>query len=267
MNKEVTNHRPRIKKNPILYFLPFILCLLSLLTGCVDYDVGINFDSPYDGTIVQHIQVGEQISSLNQPELKQWLNSIEERAHKLQGKVKRISSQELAITIPFTNGKELVDEFNQFFYGDASTATSSSSTETTDSGTLNSKISLKQSNLLLVERNHLYLTVDLRALDTISAQNKIAVKSNSFINLTFQLNAPWIAHSLKGRNLLAPTNDTPGKLIWQLQPGQINQIEAIVWLPSPLGIGTAIVLVLMIAGFYVKYRHFPGIAPATTQSV
>ena len=267
MNKEVTTYQHRKRKNPILYFLPFILCLLTLLTGCVDYDVGVNFDSPYDGTIVQHIQVGEPLTNLDRSEIKKWLNSLENRAYQLRGKVNRISSQEIAVTIPFTNGKELVEKFNQFFYSNSSTAFSSSPTNSTDLGNLDSKMSLQQSNLLLVERNHIDLIVDLRALGAISHQGKIIVTPDSLIDLTFQLNAPWIARSLKGSNLLNPAKDTPGKIIWQLQPGQINHIEAVVWLPSPLGIGTVVIIVLMIAGFYLKYGHFPGIAPATTQSV
>ena len=267
MNQGVTKYQSGKRKNPIFYLLPFILCLLTLLTGCVDYDVGVNFDSPYDGTIVQHIQIGEELTNLDRSATKQWLNSIEDRAYQLRGKVKRISSEELAVVIPFHNGKELVEKFNQFFYGDSSPTASSSPTETTELASINSQMSLRQSNLLLFERNYINLIVDLRALGATSNQSKIVVAPNSIANLTFQLNAPWIARSLPGSNRLNPVNSTSGKLIWQLQPGQINHIEAVVWLVSPLGIGTAVIIVLMIAGFYLKYRHFPGITPTKTQSV
>ena len=267
MNKEVTKYQSGTRKQPIFYLLPFILCLLTLLTGCVDYDVGVTFDSPYDGTIVQHIQIGEELTNLDRGATKKWLNSIEDRTYKLRGKVKRISPEELAVVIPFHNGKELVGKFNQFFYGDSSPNASSSPTETTDLASINSQMSLRQSNLLLLERNYLDLTVDLRALGAIDNQSKIVVTPNSFVNLTFQLNAPWIARSLQGSDRLNPIKNTPGKLIWQLQPGQVNHIAAVVWLVSPLGIGTAVVILLIIAGFYLKYKHFPGIASNKTQSV
>ena len=267
MNKEENNYQYQTPKNPILYLLPFILCLLTLLTGCVDYDVGVSFDSPYDGTIVQHVRVGEDLTSLDRSATKEWLKSIEDRTYKLRGKVKRLSSDELAVVIPFSNAKELAEKFNQFFYGNSSPTDSSLPTETDELTSINSRISLRQSNLLLLERNYINLIIDLRALGDIPEQNQIVFDSSSFVNLTFQLNAPWITRSLKGRELLSPVKNTPGKLIWQLQPGKINHIKAVVWLPNYLGIGTAIIIVLIIVGFYVKYRHFPGVTPAKTQSV
>lgn len=267
MNQEETKYQSGTRKKPIFYLLPFILCLLTLLTGCVDYDVGITFDSPYEGTIAQHIQIGEELAELDRSATKQWFKSIEDRAYQLRGKAQRISSEELAVIIPFTNGKELVEKFNQFFYGDSSPNASSSLTESTDLASINSQMSLRQSNLLLFERNYINLTVDLRTLGAIDNQSKIVVTPNSFANLTFQLNAPWIARSLQGSNRLDPIKNTPGKLIWQLQPGQINHIEAVVWLLSPLGIGTAVIILLSIAGFYLKYKHFPGIDSSKTQSV
>lgn len=260
MNKEVNNDRYSYRKNPILYLLPCLLCLLTLLSGCVSYDVGVHFDSPYDGSIVQHIQVGEELVDLDRSATKQWLNSIEDRAYQLRGRVKRVSSEELIVDIPFSNSKELVDKFNQFFYGDTSATASSESTEL---ATINSQMSLRQSNFLLFERNYFDLTVDLRGLGNTSEENKIAIISDSLVNLTFQVNSPWIARSLQDKNLLAPVKNTPGKLIWQLKPGQLNHIKAVVWLPSPLGIGAVIIIVLMIGGFYLKYKHFPGVAPAT----
>lgn len=261
MNKEVVKYQKNTSNHPIRYFLPLILCLLTFLTGCVDYDVGVNFDSPYEGTIVQHIQISEQLTSLNQSETQQWLNSIKERAYQLRGKIDRISSQEMAVTIPFTNGTELIEKFNQFFYGDSVATFSSSSQNSTEIENVASKMSLQQSNLLLVERTHIDLFIDLRGLGAIANQGKIKVTPDSLAELTFQINAAWIARSLKGSNLLNPTKDTPGKIIWQLQPGQLNHIEAVVWLPSPVGIGTIIIMVLMIAGYYLKYKHFPGFAP------
>ncbi len=259
MNKEVNNDRYSSRKNPILYIVPCLLCLLTLLTGCVSYDVGVHFDSPYDGSIVQHIQISDSLADLDRSATKEWFNSIEDRAYKLRGKVKRVSSEELVVDIPFNNSKELVDKFNQFFYGDTSPTAPSSST---DLATINSQMSLRQSNFLLFERNYFNLKIDLRALGNSSEENKISIDTNSLVNLTFQVNSPWIARSFQGKNLLTPVKNTPGKLIWQLQPGQINQIKAVVWLPSPLGIGAAIIIVLMIAGFYIKYRHFPGVAPS-----
>ena len=93
-------------------FFPLLCCLLFLLTGCVHYDVGINFDNQHHGVIVQHIKLGEQLTTLSEKDAQKWLNSIAKRTQKLQGKVKSVSPQEIIVTVPFNNGQELVTKFN-----------------------------------------------------------------------------------------------------------------------------------------------------------
>ena len=247
-------------RNPIAFLLPVIFCLITLLTGCVRYDVGVNFDHPQHGTIVQYIKIGEQLTSLSQSEAKKWLSSIEHRSRALNGKVKRVNSQEVIVTIPFSNGKELTDKFNQFFHTDTKTSSAIVS-DKVDLFNLDSQINLQQNNLILFERNNLDLTIDLRALGVLSNQGKVIVSPGSLIDLEFQLNTPLIAHNIAGEKNLKPIqNLTKKRLVWQLQPGQINHIEAVFWLPSPLGIGAAIIIVLMLLGYILKYRRFPGVA-------
>ena len=250
----------RINKHPIGFLLPVILCLVTLLTGCVRYDVGVNFDHPQHGTIVQYIKIGEQLTSLSQSEARKWLSSIEERSRILHGKVKKLNAQEVVVTIPFGNGKELTDKFNQFFHTDRDTDTAIVSNKV-DLVKLDSEINLQQNNLVFFERNNLELTIDLRALGVLSNQGKIIVSPGSLIDLEFQLKTPLIAHNISGENNLEPIPNAFKKgLVWQLQPGQINHIEAVFWLPSPLGIGAAVIILLMIFGYLLKYRRFPGVA-------
>jgi hypothetical protein len=247
------------RKNPVAFLLPVILCLVALLTGCVRYDVGVNFNTPQSGTIVQHIKIGEQLTSLSPSDAKKWLNSIEKRSRLLKGNVKKLNPQEIVVTIPFNNGKELAEKFNQFFHTDIPDV-SAIPQEKIDLVKLDSRISLHQSNLFFVERNNLNLTIDLRALGILSNQEKIIVSPGSLIDLEFQLNTPWIASSISGQENLEPTDNVANGLVWQLQPGQINHIEAVFWLPSPLGIGAGAIVLLMVTGFLLKYRRFPGIA-------
>ncbi len=242
------------------FLLPVILCLVTLLTGCVRYDVGVNFDHPQHGTIVQYIKIGEQLTSLSQSEARKWLNSIEQRSRALNGKVKRVNPQEVIVTIPFGNGKELTDKFNQFFHTYTKT-NSAVVSDNVDLFKLDSQINLQQNNLIFLERNNLDLTIDLRALGVLSNQGKIIVSPGSLIDLEFQLNTPLIARNIAGENNLEPIyNATKKGLVWQLQPGQINHIEAVFWLPSPLGIGATIIIVFTILGYVLKYRRFPGVA-------
>ncbi len=248
------------KRNPVVFLLPLILCLVTLLTGCVHYEVGVTFNTPYQGKIVQHITTSEQFNSLSPAEAKKWLNSVEGRARVLGGKVHRINPQEVILTIPFSNGRELTAKFNQLFHSDTDVNTAIAS-EKTDLLQLDSQIALKQNNLFFLERNRLNLTIDLRALDVLTHQGKITISPDSLVDLQFKLNTPLVAYNISAVNNLEPKTNSLGKgLMWQLQPGQINHIEAVFWLPSPLGIGAAVISLLTILGYMLKYRRFPGVA-------
>nr|ADN12146.1 conserved hypothetical protein [Gloeothece verrucosa PCC 7822] len=253
------------KINPIkpISFLPLVCLLVLLLTGCVRYDVGVNFDSQHHGEIVQHITLGQQLTSLSQTEAQKWLNSIQQRAKQLQGSAQKISPQEIIVSIPFSNGQDLVDKFNQFFNPNPEKANHKVQPENLDLVQLKSEMSIRQSNLLLLERNQLNLQVDLRALGVLSNQGNIIVSPGSLIDLELILNTPFGAKLIENQQGLIPDINNEGKqLVWHLIPGQINTIEAVFWVPSWLGIGTVVIIVLMIAGFYLKYGHFPGIEPS-----
>jgi len=231
-------------------------CLLMLLTGCVRYDVGIDFLSQQGGVLVQNIKLGKQLTSLNQLEGNQLLNSLEKRTAKLQGKFKRLSSEEVVVIIPFNNGKELAAKFNKFF-NPTDNNDAISQADAIDLLKVNSNMSVQQSNLLLLERDRLSLTVDLRPLGVISKQGNLIVSSGSLIDTKLVLNTPWKANSLIGENLLEPEINNGHQIVWQLKPGQLNYLEAVFWVPSILGIGTVVIILLILVGFYLKYKAFP----------
>lgn len=240
--------------------LPIVLSLATLLTGCVDYNVGINFTTPYSGEIVQHVKVSDKLTTLAPSDTKQWLNSLEKRSRKLNGKVKKLDQQELLLTIPFGNGAELARKFNQLFQTSI-VPNATISPEQVELIELNSQVSIKQGNLIFAERNRLDLAIDLRALAVLSQQDKVFLTPDSIANLQFQLSTPWIARSVSQGDNLQPINSNLNQdLIWQLHPGEVNRISVIFWLPSPLGIGAAAITMLMILGFLLKYRRFPGVA-------
>lgn len=261
MKKEQLKSKKGTRKKYFFSLLPLAFCLLIFLTGCVSYDVVIDFESQHRGSIVQHIKLGQQLTNFSQAEGNEWLSSIERRAAKLQGNTKRVSPQEIVVTIPFSNGKELVSRFNKFFNPSPEKAAQVAKVEDLDLLQLNSEMFLHQSNFLLLERNRLSLSVDLRALGVLSKGGNLIVSPGSLIDLEFGLNTPWRVRSIVSENSLTPEVPANGhQLAWQLKPGQINYIEAVFWLPSPLGLGTIVIVLLMLAGFWVKYKRFPGVA-------
>ncbi len=241
-------------------FLPVILSLLVLLTGCVRYDVGINFDEQHHGEIVQHIRLAQQLTSLSKTEANQWLNSLENRAKSLQGKAKKISDEEIIVRIPFSNGQELTDKFNHFFNPNYSKISSGLKVENPELVQLKAEMSIKQNNWIFFERNKLNIDVDLRALGVLSNQGNVIISPGSLVNLEFVLNAPLRVKNLdKNSNLTSESNPNYTQTSWQLEPGQINHIETSFWVPSYLGIGTVIIVFFILVGFYAKHRHFPGV--------
>lgn len=233
--------------------LPLFLALTCLLGGCVSYDVAINFPEQHYGQIVQHIALGEQLTTLSQAEAERWLKSLEQRTKALGGKTVRADDQTLVLTIPFGSGQELTDKFNQFFNPAPPPGRRSPDGDQLDLLNLKAELTLEQQNWILLDRNHLRLTVDLRALGVLSNQGNIILSPGSLIDLRFGLHAPLALQTV------ALAGDDLGNGSWQLKPGQINVIEASFLVPSYLAIGTGLTIALCLGGFYLKYRRWPGV--------
>lgn len=230
-----------------------LLLLLCLITsGCVNYDVGIKFDSPNRGAIVQQIQLDDRLSTFTSGAAQSALNNIEQRVRRLNGKTRRLSNQAIEITIPFSGSRDLATKFNRFF-SDAGTKSTAS-----DLPNIDSKFTVRQGNFLFFERTRLIYDVDLRSLGIAAPDGSVLIDPKSILNLQFRLETPWGARSLKTEAAIPDRRD-PKQLVWTLQPGQQNHLEAAFWMPNPLGIGTVIVIGIVSVGIYLKERS-PSVA-------
>lgn len=239
----------------------FSVALLSvmLLSGCVQYDVGVNFEGAHHGEFVQHIKLEERLTNFSSSQVQDWLNSIERRAKQLSGKTKRISKQEVVVTIPFSSGKELESKFNQFFNPIEQKKSDSKTVEALNLPKFESKVQLDQGNFIFWQRSRLSYNLDLRSLGVLSENGNVIVSPGSLLNLQFSLYSPGGIRSIeKDANAITPeVYDKGHKLVWTLQPGKLNHLEAVFWLPSPLGIGSLVIVLLVLGGFYGKYKSFP----------
>ncbi|NQE33707.1 DUF3153 domain-containing protein [Microcoleus asticus] len=262
MKEQNVKDGTRKKKKHFFFLLPLVFCLLTLVTGCVQYDVGVNFESQTRGEIVQHIKLGERLTSFSSQTVAEWLKSVERRVRLLDGKTKRLSDTEVLVTIPFNNGAELQDKFNQFYNPIAPTTKSRvASPLETDLPKFESHLSVKQNNLLLVLRNRLSLELDLRSLSLISSNGSLLLSPGGLLELDFSLNTPWGAKSIETvAGALVPESYQQGKqLVWKLKPGEVNYLEAIFWIPSPVGIGALIIALFVAAGIALKYQILPAL--------
>lgn len=241
---------------PLPWFPRLLLSLLAalLLSGCVDYNLGLQFDSPNQGQFTQRIQVGEQLQRFSGATLQQWLKEIEKRSQQLGGRVDRLSEQTLQVTIPFASAAELETKFNRFFSPDTPEKKPAAPDELPP---IASQIHFSHSNLLLLERTHLVYDLDLRALGITSSSGNLLLSPSKLVTLEFRLDTPWGARNLVNRSTGVEARKVGRSLVWQLTPGAANHIEAVFWLPSPLGLGTLGIVLLVAAGWYLKYPPRP----------
>ncbi len=243
-----------------LRIIGVILLASLLLAGCVKYDVAVNIKDENHGAIVQQIGLGEQLTSFSNEQATEWLKSIQRRARDLEGKTKRFSNRAIVVTIPFNNGTELSTKFNQFFNPSGKNTSKRKTAEALDLPNLDSKLNLDQRNFFVVQRNQLSYQLDLRSLAVLSANGNVIVSPGSLLDLQFSLQIPWGAEIVnQAANTITPRiYDDGHKLVWTLIPGQLNRFEVVFWVPSPIGIGTILIGLLVLGGFYVKYKSFPG---------
>ncbi len=237
-----------------------LLLVPMLLTGCVEYDVGINFESQTHGEIVQHIQLGERLKAFSSSTAEAWLESIERRTRQLHGQVKRSSDREITVKIPFNNGAELVEKFNQFFNSADENQGGLTNSPEAQIPDISSQMAIRQRNFLLAIYNHLNYELDLRSLGVISSNGTVIVSPGVLLDLEFTLNTPWGATAVVSDNGLMPEIRNEGRqLVWTLQPGQLNHLETRFWVPSPIGIGALIIALFMTVSIFLKDKLLPAL--------
>jgi hypothetical protein len=239
--------------------LALLLLVPLVLGGCVDYDVGIEFDSQTHGTIVQQIELGERLSAFSGATAQSWLQSIERRSRQLGGKSRRLNDREVRVEIPFNNGDELVRKFNEFFNSESTSGTPER-LENAELPQLESHMAIVQRNFLLAIHNRLSYDLDLRSLGLSSQEGKLLVGPGALLDLHFRLTTPWGAKVSAPEGAIAPEMTDDGRqVVWTLQPGEANHLEATFWVPSPIGIGALAIAALVALGHFVKYRLFPAL--------
>lgn len=253
-----------------------------MLSGCVDYDLGITFDSQTHGTITQALHVSDRLLALNEGALPTF-DTFSERAKQLSGKVQRLDDDTLQITLPFNNGAQLVERFNAF-YDDLPEPDGILVRNPAESGLLSdlpgapnvrSHLTLQQDNFILVLRNH--LTYDLQIDPTEAIANGQGFNDIDWLTFNFSLQTPW--GEIEAPNVEKKTNveknieasaarDQPDDIektraTWYLAADRPHHIEAVFWVPSPIGIGGCAIALLCLFGYLVKHKLIPQFKPPT----
>ncbi|MBF1999556.1 MAG: DUF3153 domain-containing protein [Synechococcales cyanobacterium M58_A2018_015] len=236
-----------------LRLLWIILIAFLFLSGCVRCDVGITMADANHGEFVQQIHLSEQITGINRSLATTWLTRLEQQVQSLGGRTRHLSEEEWQMTVPFYNARDLETKFNQLLH--FSSAVNHSSVPT-------SQLQIRTQNFVFWQRHHLSYDLDLRSLGVLPrAGNRSTLlppaSLRDWLELEFRLNTPWGARADFPGSLAAQSQGK--QLIWQLQPGEVNHLEALFWVPSPLGIGAGVIVVLVGLGMATKawMSHFP----------
>jgi Protein of unknown function (DUF3153) len=232
------------KIKPIVLIVIFTSLFLS---GCMKYDLGVNFNSTNNGELVQHIQLAEKITLFSSDYLSEWLKTLEGRAKKLSGSTQRVSPAEIVVKIPFTSAKELQEKFTGFFNNHNPEDANSS-----ELSNITSTLVAEDTNFFLLSRNHLVYDLDLRSLAMLNTKGE-----KSIVNLDFSLQTPWGIKNIENNENTIQPKKHDNQLIWQLKPGTINHIEVVFWLPNFLGIGTFLIISFVWLGIYLRYTLLP----------
>jgi hypothetical protein len=211
--------------------LLLMLVLTLGLTGCLDAQTQITFDSPQQGQIVQRIELGSQLAAAQG-----WLNQLATQARKVGAQVQRPTRQSLTIVLPFTTAQDLETKFNQLV-----TPPKGQSGSQSDFPAIAAQLQVRTSNLLLLQRNRLIYDIDLTPLGLQGENGNVLFNASDSLDLNFSVAGPWGSGGRAGQKSGSQTQ-------WHLQPGQPNHIEATLWMPSPIGLGAAAIVGLVIAG-------------------
>lgn len=215
-----------------------VLLLVVLLTGCLQYDLDIQFDSQTHGRWVQqlHWDGGSLAAySLQGP----WLQAVSVRTQAVGGQVRWVADDSLELIVPFTNAADLQARFNQFFTADDVVAP----LRLPGGAPVRANLSVSEQNYLLVLQTSIALDVDLTAVSPDALLPFL--EGTAFLKGQVHLTPPWFMD-------MFPRNRTL-KGDWPLTAGTLNHIEASFWIPSSVGMGGLMILLLVGAGYGIRY--------------
>jgi hypothetical protein len=228
-----------------------ILVAFLFLSGCVRDDVTLTFQDANHGMITQQVQLNPQLTGVSRAAAELWLDKLGQQTEALGGRVRHDSAREWVMTIPFYNVKDLSQKFAtlaEAVVGPQLPLAPAQSTAPL------SRLTVHTNNLILWQRYHLRYDLDLRSLSLVPSASEttaLLINPQDLLSLEFRLRTPWGAQVPEGATSLTPTSQFH-TLIWALKPGQFNHLEALFWVPSPIGIGLLVIVGLVLLGMFLK---------------
>ena len=231
----------------LLWLIPIAFFLLS---GCVRDDISLRFDDANHGSFVQQIRIAQPTTGLESVLAIAWLERLEQQTENLGGWVRHPSKQDSVLTIPFFNVKDLETKFNRLFQEEFQPSSKFANVPSEPLPTIASHLKMRAGNWILWQRMVLDYELDLRSFTPL-VQEKLEIDPREILSLEFHLITPWGARVLADERV--PLKREQGRqMIWNLEPGEVNHIAAVFWVPSPIGIGAAFIALFVLVGLLIK---------------
>jgi hypothetical protein len=236
---------------PLIRSLGLLLGLTLLLSGCLESDQTLRFDHYHHGQLSQSIHLGPRGEALLQGALADWLQGLTKRTQALGGDL-RPTTDGFEWVMPFTTAVDLMARFQQTWTETSvDQPVSGPVLQIPGLAAIPLSLEVSQRNWLLASRIHLIYDLDLQSLSP--WLNPQTIGEGQGDSLTWRLQVPWGEVTLQPGSLPA-TVIKPRHLLWSLQPGQSHHIDVVFWLPNPIGLGTLGIVLLVLLGYFLRYR-------------
>ncbi|MEM9156360.1 MAG: DUF3153 domain-containing protein [Cyanobacteria bacterium P01_F01_bin.33] len=261
-------------------------------TGCVRYELGLQFNWMGGGEITQDLSWDSMLAGLaNELEVgvtDQLIAEVERRAEKVEGSLARISDSHVRVTIPFDRYSELEEKVDAFInepwvvLPDAQSQLLPQAPVQLASNAAAAEVNTVFSN----EGTPRDSIPSGRAIAqaTVAPSSELEIDRQSFILmdryiLTYDLDLRGVAVDVPGglfslsidrlldltfslQTPLRPstsnaTSQVGNRLTWDLETGRVNRLEAVFWLPSWIALVTLIgaIVAIVVAGWVWSARR------------
>ncbi|MEM9246170.1 MAG: DUF3153 domain-containing protein, partial [Cyanobacteria bacterium P01_F01_bin.153] len=109
----------RVARRNLMWAVAWI-SLSFMLGGCVDVEAGIQFWDANHGAITQTVRLDGSLAALTSAGEQAWFDGLVARSQQLGGKTIERSPGLVTVKIPFNNGEDLNQKFNELITASAS---------------------------------------------------------------------------------------------------------------------------------------------------
>ncbi|GGA33590.1 hypothetical protein CYANOKiyG1_50630 [Okeania sp. KiyG1] len=102
------------------------------------------------------------------------------------------------------------------------------------------------------------MSIDLD-LQLSTSSSKVIVNPSELLDLEFQLTTPWGFSNIEATENETITYLSDREIVWKFNPGELNSLDVVFWVPSPIGIGTILIGLFVYLGIALKYQVLPAL--------